>query len=192
MFNKFLFVLAMLFVAANTTTAEAGRGLAVVSYTTVLKIADLPANDQLQIDGKQGMLGYKHSRIAVFWLPLFGSTQGEHVLYVDAPNGWRYFALDDNQAAALYSVAGLPIPKDSPVSAVSLYWGWLVVGPLCFLLILSKRKESRATSSEDPHVEETAPNVVLPRSAQQMPVTRSAQQMPMTRVSGGFGNRKRA
>lgn len=101
--------------------------------TAFTKITDLPHESHPNHRGKALVLVWKHKRYSFIYVPFGGSTKGHYALY-QYRNGSgqlhynREISLRNAQSLASTMGVKLPVNK-SPVSFLSLYWGWfLAVG----------------------------------------------------------------
>lgn len=81
---------------------------------------------------------WKHERYSFFWLPFWGSKDGQFGLYTLIRSGKAnlvsFVPLRREQAQKLAAQVNVKIENGSPVTYWSLYFGWLVLLPFALIL----------------------------------------------------------
>ncbi len=131
-----------------SNVAHAGRGGFVqYSYGTwITKIADLDVKSGISASDDNPKLGWKHERTSLYWMPVWGTTQGNYVIYTEAGDGWRSIPVPPEMLSELNKELNLNLTQEPPISIFSLFWGWLVYGPLIVLAIMGVAKNKRLAS----------------------------------------------
>ncbi len=132
-------ILAIGFVmAAMTNAAEARRGAIAYSYgpyVTEIKTFTGSLAEEL---GPGYKLGWRHERFSIFGIPFWGTTDGSYVLYTEAGDGWRMVPVPPEYLHSLGREINMNLNGSSPVSLFSLYWGWIIAGPLILLAFMRR------------------------------------------------------
>lgn len=114
---------AMVAVTASVPSeAHAGRGGVIYSYgDTITHVQDMPP-EAAAFGGSK--LGWRHDHLEVFWLPIWGSSDGSWVLYEDEGDGWRFRQLPPALAEMTFAAAGI---EPSPPGFFARSWGGLLL-----------------------------------------------------------------
>ena len=96
----------------------------------VSHVADLPPHPELEIEGKAAKLGFEHHYVSIAKLPLWGSTEGNYVIYAEDGRRTQYHRLSVEQAQVLAAVAGIEFAGPQPFSKLSMIWGLAIFVPL--------------------------------------------------------------
>lgn len=197
MFRKITIIAAGLIALFSLTSfAHAGRGFVQYSYGPhVTKIADLPSQATGGTSLENFSLGWRHERVELFWMPIWGSTEGNYVFYTEAGDGWRSVPVPPEMIISLGGEMNIDLTDGTPISFFSLIWGWIIYGPLALLAIKGFTKGNKRKAQPDNHQvaaihQELANFQPAPKSNQ---TTISRPMSPQATPAGGpvtFGKRR--
>lgn len=132
-------IAAVLAFLSLSVPAQAGKG-GFVQYAYgphVTHVAELPADIRSAMGSSDFKLGFRHERTELYWMPVWGTTEGNYVFYQESGDGWRSLPVPAEILPELSSALNMDLTSGSPISFVSIMWGWLVYGPLALILLMS-------------------------------------------------------
>ncbi|MGB7337224.1 MAG: hypothetical protein WBD01_15665 [Salaquimonas sp.] len=193
--NKFLTICAGLIALCLTTLpAQAGKG-GFVQYAYgphVTHIADLPKEVQAPAGGSGLKLGFRHERAELFWMPLWGTTEGSYVFYQEAGDGWRSFPVPTEALPELGSMLNMELTSETPISIFSLIWGWLICGPLALFALVGIMANTASSRTQEAYGQVPARDVVAEAVLQRAQRSNQSMAAPNNAPSNGppvFGKR---
>lgn len=140
---KFIIVMTctMIISASSIVAAKKRQGTVMfgdqVDGTHITHLADLPDIDGLKQNGDYFDLGWAHTRVRFFMIPMWGSTIGNYVLYTKQGHGWEYYNISKADAAVYGEQAGLTLAQMPHVKFYQNNIGSILfLGLLSLLLIL--------------------------------------------------------
>lgn len=178
-----------------TAPAHAGKG-GFVQYAYgphVTHVAELPGDIQA-LTGASGLkLGFRHERTELYWMPIWGTTEGSYVFYMEAGDGWRSIPVPPEALPELGAALGMDLTNGSPVSFVAIMWGWLVYGPLALLAFIgivgNKKSKEKHLNAPQANYVDPIEAALQQRSQAQSVFQTAAASRPQTDGPPVFGKR---
>jgi hypothetical protein len=158
---KFIIVMVciMIISASSIVSAKKRHGTMMfgdqVDGTHITHLANLPDVKGFQKNGDFFDLGWAHTRVRIFMLPMWGSSAGNYVLYIKRGYGWEYYNISKADAAAFGTSVGLTLSQIPHVKSYQNYIGsflsLILLGTLLALKIhaVSSRRKKLRTSEQE-------------------------------------------
>jgi hypothetical protein len=109
-----------------------------IDRTHITHLTNLPDIDKFKIDGKFFDLGWAHTRARFFIFPLWGSADGNYVLYVERGYGWEYHNISLKQAEEYAKYANLNLYQLPYVQTYHNFIGTVLFAGLLLIILLTK------------------------------------------------------
>lgn len=112
------------FLAWSPAQSAEAKGVIVYSAGDAIDLVeDLPDTLHAEIGlPEQVDIGWMHFKFTLFWMPFFGSPEGQYVLYKDD----TYYELTAEEAQQIAALAGRELPEVYSPPFYTQYWGWAV------------------------------------------------------------------
>jgi hypothetical protein len=136
-------IIALFFSNISTTvSAKVSHGTIMfgdqIDRTHVTHLTNLPDIDKFDIDGEYYDLGWAHTRARLFVFPLWGSADGNYVLYVERGYGWEYHNISLKQAEEYAKYANLNLYQLPYVQTYHNFMGTVLFAGLLLIILLTK------------------------------------------------------
>lgn len=141
---RFIFIIIMttMLNSVGMVSAKVSHGTIMfgdqIDRTHITHLTDLPDIEKFKIDGKFYDLGWAHTRARFFIFPLWGSADGNYVLYVKRGYGWEYHNIPLKQAEAYAKDANLKLYQLPYVQTYHNFMGTVLFVGLLIIFLIAK------------------------------------------------------
>lgn len=107
-----------------------------IDRTHITHLIDLPDIDKFKKHGKFYDLGWAHTRARFFVFPLWGSADGNYVLYTKSGYGWEYYNIPQKQAEVYAKYVNLSLFQLPYVKTYHNFMGTILFSGFIFVILL--------------------------------------------------------